>query len=480
MSGTLDGFTEARPVGVAEGETKRPEPRTVSNAMAQFRDRHAKLAHDMVRANDAEFALIRPVSADIRKAVLQELGGLAEHAISWGTVDGTVAAKERAVRYWKIFCALLAVPPTPASFRDAYILSYFAAYMGLVWRRWNGANVDLTGATVAQAVAMVRRWLAVYYNIRILEFDPVTTLVIKGLKRRSGPGLGMLEMPVVSFLFCQREWLRLNTEFSTCLADSQVVRFMVLRRISETCATSSHDGSGPGKDARYVLHVNVWFDAKWFWFRWKWTKNGPLTRPLPKGLGRFYERLVQRYWANEKWLKDHPKFKREDLAFFHVGGKPLHRRQVEKQLKFMLRRAYVEELGLGHVNLDRYRANTHSERRGGSVWYLAMIKGCAAFVKWLGNWRSLAFFSYAKVSKAYVGHSWNSVKAAFRVMDAKPLSVLHGGAVEGPVCPICGRVFPVVAAANTPAVLRQFCVACYTGPNKVKCQEFLAAYGNNV
>jgi hypothetical protein len=485
-NGTLDGFTEASRVGAdgprqgetkAEGDEDQPE---VSCEMDAFRKEHAWLARMNVHADESFYAGIKPLKERVVKRLMVELGENMEHAISFGTVGGTELAKERAVRYWRIFCALLGIPPTPSSFRDAYVLSYFAAYMGLVWRKHKGKDVNLQGATVAQTVSMVRRWLHRYYNITILDFDPVTSLVVKGLQKKSGKGLGVLELPVVSFVYLQKKWREEGTPLSLLLADSQILRFLMLRRVSETNSTSNHDGSAPGKDARYVLHHNVWYDGTFLWFHWPWTKTGPLTRPFPKSMLKFFVHLMARLRANEQWLKDHPKFKRENLAFFHLEGVPVHRRVVETEMRRLLLRAVVEEPGVGHVNIVKFRICTHSDRRGGSVWYLVVINGKESFVKWLGNWKSLAFFTYAKVSRDYANKTWGSIEAAIRVMDAVPLERVHGGCGDDPVCSVCKNVFVGSQCDKDPAKMKRFCDECWLGPRNADCRVFLAMCVDNV
>ena len=483
VNGTTDGFAEATRVGSTgpqQGEVKEEEGMeqpSVSVDMDAFRKEHARLAHANVRADESFYASIKPVSARVRSRLMVELGENMEHAISFGTVSGTEVAKERSVRYWRIFCALLGVSPTPSSFRDAYLFSYFASYMGLIWRRHKGKDLNLQGSTVAQYVAMVRRWLHRYYNIAIMDFDPVTPLVVKGLKRKSGKGLGVLELPPVSFVYTQKKWLQENTPRSLLLADSQILRFLMLRRVSETNATSNHDGTAPGKDARYVLHHNVWYDGTFLWFHWPWTKTGPLTRPFPKDMGKYFVRLLRRFRYNERWLKEHPEFKRENLPFFHLMGAPVHRRVLETEMRRLLMRAVVEEPGVGHVDITRFRISTHSDRRGGSVWYLVVINGKESFVKWLGNWKSLAFFSYAKVSRDYANKTWGSIGSALRVMDAVPLERVHGGCGDLPVCPVCKSSF---VGSQGPTDVKRFCDDCWSGPRNSECRVFLAMCVDNV
>ena len=145
----------------------------------------------------------------------------------------------------------------------------------------------------------------------------------------------------------------------------------------------------------------------------------------------------------------------------------------------------MEEPGIGHLDIVRYRYNTHSERRGGSVFYLSTVKGVEAFVRWLGNWKSLAFFSYAKVSRDYATMSWKSILDVLKVVDAQPLERLHGGASADPVCPVCSSVFPlsVCTKGTSKSVLgasvKQFCDDCYVN-KRADCIVFADMCANNV
>jgi len=285
--------------------------------------------------------------------------------------------------------------------------------------------VGLSGSTCEQMVSQVIRWLELRYGVVIRAFDAVISEVCKGLKRRSGAGLGSMMLPVQTFVFGQKVLRQRGDERSLLLADASLMRFLGFRRVSETALTTSHNGREVGKDARLLLHCNVEWDRANFWAHWPRTKNSVnLRRPfsskddlIGEGFG-CYTSFCARSVANEKFLSEHPDYDREKLPFFHLGGVPLHRRDVELSLSELCQLAFDTEPAMGHLDPKWFRITTHSERKGGSCFYLRYIRGSEAYVRWMGDWSSLAFFTYAKVSHelatATMSQANGVLKAMFR------------------------------------------------------------------
>jgi len=376
-----------------------------SAEMDYFNTKMAAHCKDSVRASDFAFAAIDGLPKNVIATLLNELSKGKEFALSFATTEGTRAGKERAVRYWRVFCALLRIPEVVSSFSNSYYLHYFAAYMGLVWRKYGGDQFGLAGATVEQMISQVVKWLELRFGVSVRSFDKVLSEVCKGLKRRSGAGLGVMMLPVETYVFIQKTLLGRGDPLSLCLADSQKMRFLGLRRISETSSTNRHDG-GAGRDARLLLHDNCYHNAVEFAPYWPKTKNGVnLLRPFPLDdeLGVFgcTSCFIARFKANEQFLLEHPEVDRKKLPFFHVNGAPLHRDDVEACLSELCALAFKEEPNVPHLNPELYRINTHSERKGGSCFYLAHCDRGEAFVRWLGDWKSLSFFVYARVTQKY-------------------------------------------------------------------------------
>ena len=371
------------------------------------------------RGGDLAFASVERMDEDQVARILINLNQGKELALSHATTLGTQIGKERSVRYYRVFCALLGIPEVPDSFTNSYYLHYFAVFMGLVWKKYGGKHFGLAGATVEQMISQIVKWLEIRFGVQVRAFDQVLTEVCKGLKRRGGLGLGVMMLPVVTYVFMQKTLRAKGDPFSLLLADAQTMRFLGLRRISETALTTRHDG-GIGRDSRLLLHHCCSYNSHHFSVFWPLTKNGKnLHRHFQKnddvgGKYGCYEVFVARFQYNENFLATHPAVKRGTLPFFHHNGVALHRSDVESNLHDLCALAFLQEPSKGHLNPSLYRINTHSERKGGSCFYLGYCDKGEAFVRWLGDWSSLSFFVYAKVTAELAAAT-----------SAKAHSVLH-------------------------------------------------------
>jgi hypothetical protein len=98
-------------------------------------------------------------------------------------------------------------------------------------------------------------------------------------------------------------------------------------------------------------------------------------------------------------LRDHPEQDPDLLPFFHIHGRPVTRQEVEAEEKRTCRLAFRSEPGKGHLDPDLYRYNTHSDRKGGAIWMLDTIMGIEFYVRYMGDWKSLAFYTYGRCSR---------------------------------------------------------------------------------
>ena len=430
-TGTLDGYQRAIPrpgvkVPVNESECGLGP---VLKDFAAFVRKHAA---EHVRASDESIGRIPRYPQQLRTAVLNEFSRLRSYVLdaAWG--ETAQASRERAVRYWKIFCQTLSLPDVPTSVRDVWVLQYFAVFMGLVWKKKDG-EFGLAGTSVEQQISQVCKWLQEAYNVNVREMDYVIGKICKGLKRLDNGSMAMMVMPWVSYLFIQQCLLEENTMLSLCMADAQSMRVEMMRRVSETAETTSKDGFARGKHSRFILHHNSSLEGgdqnmirssnwkqlvgaadgmfservlvglligrkvKKMWFTWPKTKNRTnLTRPLeePALLARF----VKRWIANEHFLATHPSYDRKKLPFFHVNGRALHRREIEAKLKKLMVLAYRLHPGKGHLNPEEYAFNTHSERKCGATGFKGMGVD-VEWIRWMGDWSSLAFLEYVMMTE---------------------------------------------------------------------------------
>jgi len=408
VSNTTDGFTVEHlrfPQDSADAATfiVAPAMHAFNQAMS------AEMARTKNGYGQSDIRTVKPLDPELRVLIDAELQQAVDFALQLASSNRSRAGRALAVSYWRVFCRLRGISDLPASFDDARIMKEFAAYLGLVWSQRNG-TLGLAGTTVEQYVSQVRRWLEEDYGIDIQSFDALTSKVCKGLKKKDASGkngLGTMFLPEPTFRFMQDSWDREGTPMALCLRDAQMVRFMMLRRISEVAETSSHKN-----DSRNLMHDNCSYSPHQFDFLWKVTKNSKnLLRPLQKSSkSMYYERMVDRYYENEKYLARNPSVDRKTLPFFHIDGKPLTRALVERTSSELIFLAFQTEGSIaGHLDPSRYRFNTHSDRKGGATFMLQSVKGIAAMVRWLGDWKSLAFFTYANVTNEFAALSMDQV-----------------------------------------------------------------------
>ena len=387
------------PLSYTQGAAPAPEDEDafVCDAfMQRFEAKVRSHCGQLRRGSSAEYAAVPPLPLHERKHVLAGLHRAREHALEYAWSEGSRSVRERSVRYRRVFCSLLNLPEVITSYKDAWQLQYFASFLGLVWLK-RGGDAGLAASTVEQQVSQVRVWLSEEFGIRVLDWDRVTSKVIRGLKKRKASGIGVMHKPEVTYRFQQLLWRRLGTEKARLFADMSSMRFLMLRRISEMAETVSHNASQ--KTSRNLLQCNCALEAHVkFWGLWPLTKNGVnLLRGVDASMGDIFSRLRRRYWENEQYLVAHPE-RADDLPFFHLHGRAIHRNEVESEEMRTCLLAYQEEPNMGHLNPALFRYNTHSDRKGGACWMLDTILGIEFYVRYMGDWKSLAFYTYGRCS----------------------------------------------------------------------------------
>ena len=219
-----------------------------------------------------------------------------------------------------------------------------------------------------------------------------------------------------TFAFMQRTWRERGTKEDLLYADSQEWRFKQMRRISEAHETTSHGSwTSNGQPARYLLHSDVWKEGNSIihWHLKKTKNGGSLVREISCENAALFKHFTERFEQNEVWLSEHPSYRRESLPFFHLEGKAVHRRTIAMVSLEMMELAYETEPGVGHLNPKKYRFNTHSDRKGGAVCMLSNVSQIEAYVRFLGDWKSLSFFDYARTTRKSSVLASRSVGAAF-------------------------------------------------------------------
>ena len=396
-SKTLDGFI---PLSFRDGADPNPPPveEFVADVhMVAFEARLREHAKKLINGSSAAFSEIPLWQA--REEVLQGLHKSREFALEYAWSEGSRSVRERSVRYWRIFCLMLGLPEVITSYKDAWQLQYFASFMGLIWKKRNG-DVGLAASTVEQQVSQVRVWLSEEFGVRVLDWDRLTQKVVSGLKKRKGSGLGVMHKPHVTYRFQQVLWKKADTPMSRLFADMSSMRFIMLRRISEMASTTGHNVAN--KTSRNLLQRNCSLESMVkFWGFWPLTKNSVnLLRGVDASMGDIFHRLMRRYLDNLLYLAQHPEQDPDTLTFFHLHGRPITRQEVEKEEKRTCLLAFTSEPGIGHLDPALYRYNTHSDRKGGAVWMLDTVTGIEFYVRYMGDWKSLAFYTYGRCSKA--------------------------------------------------------------------------------
>jgi hypothetical protein len=346
---------------------------------------------------------------------------------------GSLAQRERYVRYYFGFCDLLNQPRVIRGPGQMWQLSGFAALLGIVWtsqRHVPNQELGLNHETVRGAVSQVTAWHFEMHGEDIKRYGNRAKKVVRGLKTMAGPTLPLLHMSYRAFKFIVRRLLNLGSPRSVAIAHAIMWLFLGLFRISEIASTTSHNVRDD--TARFLLNVNVTIkrasttdgrhatrgearrrrvrSITWTLPKTKW-KDEEMNRELYAEGCRpleeddtivdldndFATSMAARQLLNETFLLTHPN-QRETLAFIHVNGEPLDRAEIHA--------AIVEGLAAGHAshgleNPDLYVVSTHSGRRGGATYY-AENGASDKFLCWLGRWASVAWLHYVKVTSGVV------------------------------------------------------------------------------
>jgi hypothetical protein len=448
MTNTLNGYTPT--VGLREFVPNNDRDFTVGPELLEFRLAVQKSVKTLVRGSEHAYSAVVHFPAAMRDKVLENLQEAREHALSFAWSAESQAARERAVRYFRVFCTMLNLPEAPNRPQDMWVLQYFAVFMGLVWKKGDGVN-GLAGSTVEQQLSQVCRWLDEAHGVKVREMDRMLSKVLKGLKKKNHKSQAMMYMPYVTYVFMQKYWLEQGDAQSLCWRDAQSARFLMFWRVSMTAETVSHNGSKRDKHSRNLMHENVWLlggdqnqirtpaweelvsvlekakrmrllaelkasvlglKVKDVWTLFPFTKTSEnFARPVTGS--DMVARMTTRWLANESFLAANPSFDRKALAFFNVNGVPLHRVGIEKELKTLMLLALVREPDKGHLSPLKFYFNTHSERKGGATW--AKENGVhESWIRWMGNWVSLAFLKYMFVTHGDMSAAAGLLEAALQ------------------------------------------------------------------
>jgi hypothetical protein len=416
LNGTLDGVVA---VSLVRPDTDPTLPAfSVSTELTLLEARVRELATKNVRASEEVFSSIRPFSHGMIQTMLQHLGECSDFVLKQAASEKSMANRELAVRYWRIFTAVLGLESIPSSHHQRWVFHAFASFMGVVWKK-RGRHDRLAATTVEQQMSQVRMWLREVTNgavDNIVDSDVIGKKIIKGLKVLGHGGIGVMYLPHVTFRFMQDFWFHNPSPINDALRLGQAIRFCMMRRISEVCATTNHYRVGMvHKDERYLLHKNVWSEGPALLHcRWPKTKNNTnLVRPVDSSMDHLFSLMIRQKRINIHWLAEHPDYDPNVLPFVHVEGKPLHRSTVDLRSKELMLMAVRLEPGVGHLSPDRYRFNTHSERKGGAIFQLSTVSQIESYVRFMGDWKSLSFFDYAKATRMSTLLASESVGRAF-------------------------------------------------------------------
>ena len=376
--------------------------------------------------------VVMPVPERDRQVLREMIMLLVDKTAARSLEVGSLAARERYIRYWRVFCDLLGVGVVMRGPEEAWILSGFAAVLGVVWRparRGAGERSGLGHSTVSAAISQVRAWHFEEHCIDVKGFEARATRVVRGLKKMTGPRKPLLHLPVEAYRFIVLRLLRQGDPLSRAIAHAISWMFLALFRVSEIAATNQHHGA----NARHLLHKHVTVlratsvvaitrgggaggngvvevrrarKVEWTLPKTKW-KDMQMSRHLyVKGCGEkeeedvtdmdlvndFANTMAGIHEDNEEWLRGHPEYTR-DLPFIHVNGEALTRGQIHAAIDEGLRAGQNQ----GLPNPDSYTVGTHTCRRGGATHYAECGVG-DKMLCWLGRWASVAWLHYVRIT----------------------------------------------------------------------------------
>ena len=347
--------------------------------------------------------------------------------------SGSLAERERYVRYWMVWCGLLGEAYVIRSIEQIWLLNGFAAVLGVVWvprGHVRGDQLGLNHGTVRGAVSQITAWHFEMHGIDLKLYGSRCSKVVRGLKKMAGPTLPLLHLSFDALKFIVGWLQRTGTPESIATAHAIMWLFFALFRVSEIASTDAHNLSGG--TARYLLDTNVTITRathidgpttrgatssarvrliSWTLPKTKW-KDQQMNRHLFASgcqaeeandvlltdlTNDFANVMAKQKVLNAQYLQQHPT-KAASLPFIHVNGEALTRGTIQ--------RAIVDGLRAGHAshslpNPDEYRVGTHTGRRGGATYYSENGAG-DKFLCWLGRWASVAWLHYVQVTSRAV------------------------------------------------------------------------------
>ena len=384
---------------------RHPRPAMPAAVSALTNSFHTVLA-DAKRRGGVGSALRDGVWIDEAQPLLQVTRDAARAALEDGAYflesksrsDGTNVNRDRHLRNWFLFCRLLGYRPFMYDRSDVAALHAFVAWRSLGYVRKGdigkaGVLPGLQHGSVANEVSAIRTYHA-SFGVDLLEIDPRSSQLVKGLRRISGSVKPALRISEAMMDGMRRLDLASGTELDRAHVTARDLCYTAMFRISEVAATA--------KAKHYLLHADVSFSmlrADGSPQRCTWVLRSSKARQFLGEtrsclVGQFVDSMWSQWQRNEAFLAERPGA-RQSLPFVQVRGRPLSKAQVQRRL-----RARITQLSAGGaVDVPAlYRAGTHCLRRGGARMWNALLVG-DVFIKWLGRWRSLAWLRYPDVSE---------------------------------------------------------------------------------
>ena len=399
----------------------------VPTLLTTFVDRWKSLAWGRPGAQ----RLIQPMPLHDREHFKTHLLDLVEKVAARALEKGSMAERERYVRYWQVYCGLLGESPVIRSIESIWVYHGFAALLGVVWkpRGYTEGDLGLNHSTVRGACSQINAWHFEMHGIDLKMYGSRCNYVVRGLKKMAGPSLPLLHLSYRAFKFVVRWHLGMNTPKSIAIAHAIMWLFLGLFRVSEIAATNSHNPAT--NTERYLLNSKVTVIRStavpstrvtrshtpsvryisWVLDKTKWKDDKQIRHLFATGCAAdeaddiivtdltndFANTMAKRQLLNEEYLRTH-EHARHTLPFIHVNGEPLTSADIKTGI--------VDGIKAGRtshslVNPDDYRVGTHTCRRGGATYYSENGAG-DKFLCWLGRWASVAWLRYVEITSKAV------------------------------------------------------------------------------
>ncbi len=356
----------------------------------------------VIAAHDDWQRRCAPLPLSIRQAAATALTAGHEWLLDMQLARASRKQADRAVARWLAYCHVMAISPILTTFSDTANLRSYIYFLGTVWKNNRRGALGLSPNYVGGLVSAIRQWHVDQGYRSPLDFDKVTSKVLRGLRRVTPscyrPKLRMEKGMVVYICKRLRHGSRRHFPKKHALADCMELMFSFLLRISEAVQTPEKSSYLRQGDVRFAFGAT---NKVTIGLRDTKTEFDRLVeRSLPNVSSTdVYSMMLDRWHINNAHALEHgySDEQRDAMPFINVDGLPLSRMDVVRAVHDTLSDATTLKEHPEFPDANNY--STHSFRKGGATAMLAAGVDIAT-IKYLGRWRSMAWLIYASVTDA--------------------------------------------------------------------------------